>query len=115
MNTKIKAEKRIRRKKRIRAKIFGTNKKPRFSVFKSNRYIYAQLIDDERGLTLASASSKTVKGKNFIERAKTTGIMLGEAAKTKNIKMAVFDRSGYIYTGAVAALADGARETGLKF
>ncbi|OHA94204.1 MAG: 50S ribosomal protein L18 [Candidatus Zambryskibacteria bacterium RIFCSPHIGHO2_12_FULL_38_34] len=115
MDTQIKKIQRDRRRKRIRAKIFGVGKKPRLSVFKSNKYISAQLIDDSKGATLASATSKNIKGKNSFERAKAVGISIAEQAKAKNISVVVFDRGGYIYTGSVSALADGAREAGLKF
>lgn len=115
MDTKIKKEKRERRRKRIRAKIFGTSDKPRFSVFKSNKYISAQLIDDSKGATIISATSKNVKGKTTLEKAKLVGQSIGELAKTKKITKVVFDRGGYIYTGSVKALADGARESGLQF
>ncbi len=115
MDTKIKKIQRERRRKRIRAKIFGTALKPRLSVFRSNKYISAQLIDDEKGLTLASATSKGLKGKTVAERAKAVGSSIGEQAKAKKITKAVFDRGGYIYTGSVSALADGAREAGLQF
>jgi large subunit ribosomal protein L18 len=115
MNTKVKTEQRDRRRKRIRAKIFGTDKKPRLSVFRSNKYIVAQLIDDLKGNTLASATSKNIKGKSILEKAKAVGVSVAEQAKTKNIKTAVFDRGGYLYTGSVSAVADGAREAGLKF
>jgi len=115
MDTKIKKEKKDRRQKRIRAKIFGTEEKPRLAVFRSNRYISAQLIDDNKGLTLASASSKTIKGKTTSEKAKAVGASIAEQAKSKKISKVIFDRGGYIYTGSVAALADGAREGGLNF
>lgn len=115
MDTKIKTEQRNRRRKRIRAKIFGTSKKPRLSVFRSNKYITAQLIDDSKGVTLASASSKNIKGKNVLEKAKAVGADIAEQAKAKGVKVAVFDRGGYLYTGSVSAVADGAREAGLKF
>lgn len=115
MDTKIKKIQRERRKKRIRAKIFGTALRPRLSVFRSNKYISAQLIDDEKGKTLASSSSKGVKGKTVSERARAVGFSIGEQAKTKKILKAVFDRSGYIFTGSIKALAEGARETGLQF
>lgn len=115
MNTKVKTEQRERRKKRIRAKVFGVAEKPRLSVFKSNKYISAQLIDDSKGVTLASATSKNIKGKNVFEKAKAVGAKIAEQAKAKNIGAVVFDRGGYIYTGSVAAIADGAREAGLKF
>jgi large subunit ribosomal protein L18 len=115
MNTKIKKEQRDRRRKRIRAKIFGISKKPRLSVFRSNKYIVAQLIDDLKGATLAYATSKNIKGKNVLEKAKAVGVSIAKQAKAKNISAAVFDRGGYLYTGSVSALADGAREAGLKF
>jgi large subunit ribosomal protein L18 len=115
MDTKIKTIQRDRRRKRIRAKIFGTSKKPRLSIFRSNKYITAQLIDDEKGATLASATSKDIKGKNVLEKAQAVGVAVAEQAKAKNIKMAVFDRGGYLYTGSVSALADGARKAGLQF
>lgn len=115
MDTKIKKIQRERRKKRIRAKIFGISDKPRLSVFRSNKYITAQLIDDARGVTLASATSKNIKGKSVLEKAKAVGASISEQAKVKNISIAVFDRGGYLYTGSVKAVADGAREAGLKF
>lgn len=115
MNTKIKTLQRDRRRKRIRAKIFGTNEKPRLSIFKSNKYINVQLIDDSKGITLASATSKNIKGKSVLEKAKAVGVLIAEQAKAKKIVTAVFDRGGYLYTGSVSALADGAREAGLKF
>jgi large subunit ribosomal protein L18 len=115
MDSKVKIEKRIRRRKRIRAKVFGTAKKPRLSVFKSNKYLSAQLIDDEKGTTLVSESSVKAKGKNNTEKSKSTGLELAKKAKVKKITDVVFDRGGYIYTGKVKALAEGAREGGLKF
>jgi large subunit ribosomal protein L18 len=115
MNTNIKTEKRERRKKRIRAKIFGTGEKPRFSIFKSNKYISAQLIDDSKGSTLATATSKNQEGKNVLEKAKAVGALIAKQAAAKKISKAVFDRGGYFYTGSVSAIADGAREAGLKF
>ena len=115
MDTRIKKIQRERRQKRIRAKIFGNSEKPRISVFRSNRYISAQLIDDERGTTLAAATSKSMKNKSALERAKAVGKSLAEQAKEKKITKAVFDRGGYLYTGSVASLAEGAREAGLKF
>jgi large subunit ribosomal protein L18 len=115
MDTKIKTIQRERRRKRIRAKIFGTSEKPRLSVFRSNKYITAQLIDDSKGETLASATSKGIKGKNVLEKAQAVGASVAGQAKNKKIKTAVFDRGGYLYTGSVAAVADGARAGGLKF
>jgi len=114
INSKI--EQRQRRRNRIRAKISGTASVPRLAVFKSLKYIYAQLIDDENGVTLASATSLTSKGKKGkTENAKAIGVEIAKKAGEKKITKAVFDRGGYIYTGRVKALADGAREGGLNF
>ena len=110
-----KKQKRIRRHKRIRSRISGTKDVPRLSVFRSNKYIYAQLIDDSKGVTLATVSGINVKGKNKTEKAKVVGISLADEAKKKNIKKVVFDRGGFIFAGRVKALAEGAREGGLKF
>ena len=104
---------RIKRRKRIRAKISGTAACPRLSVFRSAKHIYAQIIDDEAGKTLCSASTMEKSFEGFggnAEAAKKVGLALAEKAKA-----AVFDRSGYVYHGRVAALADGAREGGLNF
>lgn len=110
---------RFKRKKRIRAGVHGTTSKPRFAVFKSNSNMYVQLIDDESGKTLVSASTleKENRGKikNTIDGAKSLGGLLARRALEKKIQAVVFDRSGYIYHGKIKALADGARETGLKF
>jgi large subunit ribosomal protein L18 len=114
MDTKIKKIQRDRRRKRVRAKIFGISEKPRLSVFRSNKYITAQLIDDSKGVTLASASSKNIAGKNVLQKAKAVGQSIAEQAQAKNISKVVFDRGGYLYTGSVSAVADGAREAGLK-
>ena len=115
MDTKIKKIQRNRRRKRIRAKVFGVAEKPRLSIFRSNKYITAQLIDDSKGVTLASATSKNVEGKSVLEKSKAVGESIGQQAKTKNISKVVFDRGGYLYTGSVLALAEGARSAGLKF
>ncbi|HZS43323.1 MAG TPA: 50S ribosomal protein L18 [Candidatus Paceibacterota bacterium] len=112
---KTKTEQRNRRRKRIRAKVSGTKSMPRLSVFKSNKYIYAQLIDDEGGKTLATSSSMKVKGKGKTEQARKVGEDLAKKAEAQKIKKAVFDRGGFVYTGRVRALAEGAREGGLKF
>jgi large subunit ribosomal protein L18 len=103
------------RHKRIRAKISGTAETPRLAVFRSNRNIYAQIIDDTKGVTLASFSSDKAKGKTFIERSKEAGLGIATAAKAKGITKIVFDRGGFSYTGKIKALADGAREGGLIF
>jgi large subunit ribosomal protein L18 len=111
-------ERRKRRHKRIRAKIFGIEKRPRLCVFRSTKHIYAQLIDDEKGHTIASANDLELKGiekMTKIEKAKEVGKLIAKKAKEKNIEKVVFDRGGYKYHGRVKALAEGAREGGLKF
>lgn len=110
-----KLEKRTRRHVRIRSRISGTADKPRLSIFKSNKHISAQLIDDMNAKTLVSVHSREVKGKNMMEKASLVGESIAEKAKAKKIKEVVFDRGGFIYTGNVKAIADGARKGGLKF
>jgi len=105
-----KKQKRSRRHKRIRAKISGTGKVPRLCLFKSNQYIYAQLIDDEKGRVIASA-----KGDLSLAGAKKAGETVAKVALEKKINQVVFDRAGYKYHGRVRALAEGARSAGLKF
>ena len=112
---KIKIEKRTRRHRKIRSRISGTKNVPRLSVFKSNKFMYAQLVDDEAQKTLISASSLKLKLKNKTESARETGKVLAKQAIGKKIKKVVFDRGGYVYAGRVRALADGAREGGLTF
>lgn len=112
---KTKTEQRNRRRKRIRAKVSGTKEMPRLSIFKSNKFVYAQLIDDDNGQTLASSSSAKIKEKGKLAQAKKVGEEIAKYAKEKKIKSVVFDRGGFIYTGRVKALAEGAREGGLKF
>ncbi|MEM9918769.1 MAG: 50S ribosomal protein L18 [Bacteroidota bacterium] len=103
---------------RVRKKISGTASRPRLCVFRSNRFIYAQLINDIDGHTLASADSRDASvvssGGNKSDQAKLVGKMIAERAKSHNIEAVVFDRGGYLYHGRVKALADGAREAGLK-
>ena len=109
---------RVKRHVRVRGKISGTPQRPRLNVFRSNANIYAQLIDDVNGVTLASANTleKAFEGAaGNCEAAKKVGQLLAERAKDKGIEEAVFDRSGYLYHGRVAALAEGARDGGLKF
>ena len=109
---------RIKRHVRVRGKISGTPERPRLNVFRSNANIYAQIIDDVNGVTLASASTldKEFDGAaGNVEAAKKVGKAVAERAKAKGIDTVVFDRSGYIYHGRVAALAEGAREGGLEF
>ncbi|KPH11361.1 50S ribosomal protein L18 [Chryseobacterium sp. ERMR1:04] len=113
-----KVEKRIRIKRRVRGKISGTSELPRLSVYKSNKEIYAQLIDDKDGKTLASASSRE-KGVDAngtkIEVSAAVGKAIAAKAVAAGIEAIVFDRNGFVYHGRVKALADGAREGGLKF
>lgn len=109
---------RLRRHKRVRGKISGTPERPRLNVFRSETNIYAQIIDDVNGVTLASASSmmKGFEGKGSdCEAAKKVGLAVAESAKAKGIEVVVFDRGGYVYHGRVQALAEGAREGGLQF
>jgi len=110
-----KAKRRRNIRYKIRKKINGSADRPRLSVFRSNKEIYAQLIDDIAGHTLASASSKKGAGTNSQEKAKAVGKALAEAAKSKGIETVVFDRGGYLFHGRVKALAEGAREGGLQF
>jgi large subunit ribosomal protein L18 len=105
---------RNRRKLKIRGDIFGTAEKPRLSVFRSLNEIYVQLVDDLKGRTLVSASSKDLKGTKTAQ-AFEVGKKVAEKAKEKKIKEVVFDRNGYLYHGRVKSLADGARDGGLKF
>ena len=109
---------RIKRHKRVRAKIAGTPERPRLNVFRSEANIYAQIIDDVNGVTLASASTLekdfTCEGTKS-DAAKLVGIHVAERAKAKGIDTVVFDRGGYVYHGRVKALAEGAREGGLQF
>ena len=109
---------RMKRHIRVRGKISGTPECPRLNVFRSNANIYAQIIDDVNGVTLVCASTleKDFEGATGnVEAAKKVGAVLAERAKAKGIEQVVFDRGGYIYHGRVAALAEGAREAGLKF
>lgn len=116
MNTsKIKQQKIARRHKRIRATISGTALRPRLSVFKSHRFISAQLIDDEARTTLAAFTSRDGKAKTPADRAKEVGVELAKKAKALKIEKVVFDRGGYLYIGKIKAIADGAREGGLIF
>jgi len=128
-----KQKKRQRKHRRVRAKISGTKSVPRLCVFRSNKHIYAQLIDDEKGHTLVACSDLEIKNKKITEKTKKqaenkkihngrkcllafeTGKLTAEKAKKKNIKKVVFDRGGYRYHGRVKALAEGAREGGLEF
>lgn len=119
MNPKIKREKRIRRHKKIRAKIKGTNERPRLCVFKSLNHIYAQLIDDDKGKVLVAANDQELKNKKQLKgKIKTSfevGKLLAEKAVKSKIEKVVFDRGGFVFHGRVKALAEGAKEGGLKF
>ena len=113
-----KVEARERRHRRVRKKVRGTAERPRLAVFRSNKHIYAQLIDDVAGVTIASASTaeKGLTGSGAtVEAGSAVGTRIGERAKAAGITTAVFDRGGFRYHGRVAAVADGARETGLEF
>lgn len=106
------------RRSRVRKSVRGSNDRPRLSVFKSIKYTYAQVISDESGKVLASASSREIEGlksKSSVEAAKALGAEIAKRAKEKSIAQVVFDRNGYLYHGRVAAVADGAREGGLTF
>lgn len=109
-----KKEKRIKRHKRVRARIKGDAKIPRLCVFRSISHIYAQLIDDSKGKTIVSIKDTDLKGKKT-DVAKKVGSLIAEKAKEKKIEQVIFDRGGYKYHGRVKALAEGAREGGLKF
>lgn len=114
MSTK-KEQRRIKIKFRIRKKVNGTAERPRLSVFRSNKQIYAQVINDLEGKTLASASSAGMDKMPKIEQAKKVGALVAEKAKAAGVEKVVFDRNGYLYHGRVQALADAAREGGLNF
>ncbi|UCG06903.1 MAG: 50S ribosomal protein L18 [Desulfobacterales bacterium] len=117
----IKKQARLKRKKRIRKKVVGTEIRPRLCVFRSAKHIYAQVVDDTKGQTLAAASTleKAVKesseAQNKMSAATLVGKLLAERALGKGVKQIVFDRNGFRYHGRVKAVSDGARETGLKF
>ena len=117
----IRQQARIKRKKRIRKKIYGTPQRPRLSVFRSARHTYAQVIDDSAGRTLAAASTMDQQAKsgpkfeNKVEAAKFVGKLVGERALGKGIKEVVFDRNGFLYHGRIKFLSEAAREAGLVF
>ena len=120
-NTQDKYEGRLRRKKRIRSRVEGTTERPRLSVFRSLKHIYAQVVDDGSGATLLTVSSLSkevrdeLKGLKKSERAKKVGTLVAKKCLEKKIDKVVFDRNGYLYHGRVAQVADGAREAGLAF
>jgi large subunit ribosomal protein L18 len=117
MTVATRPAKRLKRRRRVRAKITGTAERPRISVFRSNRGVFAQLIDDASGRTLAAVNwtEDELKSLKRMEQAKKAGELLAERAKAAGVETAVFDRGGYQYHGRVKALAEGAREGGLIF
>jgi large subunit ribosomal protein L18 len=112
---------RRRRQERVRKKVLGTDARPRVSIYRSNRHIYAQVISDDKGLTLAAVSTlsgdltEAVKESKGVEAAKEVGRALAKICKEKNITRVVFDRNGFLFHGRIKAVADGAREGGLEF
>ena len=110
-----KLEKRIRLKAKIRSNIDGTKERPRLSIFRSNKFIYAQVIDDKAGKTIAQASDLKLKKGTKTERAKEVGKMIADVCKGAKIDKVVFDRNGFKYTGRIKLVADAARAGGLKF
>jgi large subunit ribosomal protein L18 len=114
MDAKTKRRARVRRHARVRKKVAGSPMRPRLAVYRSNRHIYAQLIDDTRAVTLVQASDGEVKGEGPTERAKKVGELLAGRAKDAGVEAAVFDRGGRRFHGRVAALAEGARQGGLQ-
>jgi len=117
MTVMTKPARRLKRRRRVRAKVHGSAERPRISVFRSNRGIFAQLVDDDAGRTLASVSwvEPELRGLGRLEQAQRAGALLAQRASETGIQSAVFDRGGYKYHGRVKALADGAREGGLTF
>ena len=117
MTVATRPAKRLRRRRRVRAKITGTAERPRISVFRSNRGVFAQLIDDTAGRTLAAVNwtEEDLRSLPRMEQATRAGALLAERAKAAGVETAVFDRGGYRYHGRVKALAEGAREGGLTF
>jgi large subunit ribosomal protein L18 len=114
MDAKTKRQATVRRHARVRKKVSGDAARPRMAVYRSNRHIYVQLIDDVSAVTLASASDAEVTGDTPIDRAKAVGGLIADRAKDAGIETVVFDRGGRRYHGSVAALAEGAREGGLQ-
>ncbi|MBN1528392.1 MAG: 50S ribosomal protein L18 [Thermoleophilaceae bacterium] len=115
--TTTRPQSRLRRRRRVRAKVAGTAERPRLSIFRSNRGIQAQLIDDVKGHTVAAVTwtEKDLKGLGRMEQAKKAGELIAERGKAAGVEDCVFDRGGYRYHGKVKALAEGAREGGLRF
>ena len=117
MAVATKQQSRLRRRRRVRAKVRGSAERPRLSVYRSNRGLFAQLIDDDAGRTVVAVNwtEKDLRGLSPMEQAKRAGELLAERAKGAGVETCVFDRGGYRYHGKIKALADGAREAGLKF
>ena len=117
MSVTTKPQRRLRRRRRVRAKIRGSAERPRLSVYRSNRGVFAQLVDDDAGKTVAGVAwtEKDLRDLGPLEQAKRAGELLAERAKAAGVEACVFDRGGYRYHGRVKALADGAREGGLRF
>jgi large subunit ribosomal protein L18 len=117
MSVATSPQRRLRRRRRVRAKVHGSAERPRISVFRSNRGVFVQLIDDEAGRTVASVSwtESELRELDRMDQARRAGGLLAERAKAAGVQSAVFDRGGYRYHGRVKALADGAREGGLAF
>ncbi|MEK7480314.1 MAG: 50S ribosomal protein L18 [Patescibacteria group bacterium] len=113
--TMTKTQQRTRRHKRVRAKVIGSEARPRLSVYKSNTRLLAQIIDDKSGTTLASVTSLTEKGKTPRERAEAAAATLAKLAREKGVTAVVFDRGGFQYLGTIKAFAEAARAAGLKF
>ena len=114
MSTSTKRKAREQRHRRVRKKVVGTSDRPRLAVYRSNRYVYAQIIDDLSGRTLASASSRAVDGSDRTAQAKAVGTAIASAAKDAGISSVTFDRGGFQFHGRVRAVAEGAREGGLE-
>lgn len=114
-NSAVKKEKRVRRHNRIRAKLVGTADRPRLALFRSNRYLYAQLIDDEGGKTIASVDSRKTKGETKREKIENSGTLIAAFAKEKGVNTVIFDRGGFLFAGSIKAFADAARKGGLTF
>lgn len=115
MKSLTKPEKRQRRHRRVRARVSGSEARPRLSIYKSNTRVIAQIIDDVRGITLAAATSNSEKGKTPRERAEAAAKTIAKMAKDKGVTKVVFDRGGFEYVGTVKAFADAARAGGLEF
>jgi large subunit ribosomal protein L18 len=117
MTVKTKPQQRLKRRRRVRAKIHGTAARPRISVFRSNRGIFAQLVDDDGGRTITAVNwtESDLRGLTPLDQARKAGELLAQRAKGEGVETAVFDRGGYQYHGRVKAFAEGAREGGLNF